>query len=101
MKDFLSFLTAVALLALVQAITAALSTALLVLALMAAVVFPRQTLALMCGVSLLATATGAPAASAAAIGAAAVAIIIVMHLSGRGVVTGHHPQLLLTDQRDT
>lgn len=101
MRDFLSFLTALALLALVQALTAALSMALLVLVLMGAVVFPRQTLALMIGVSLLATATGAPAACAAALGAIGVAVVVTISVHRRIAPHRVGPALLLPVPRPT
>lgn len=97
MRDFLCFLTAVAVLAVVQACTAALGTALLILALLSAVVFPRQTLTLMCGVALLATATGAPAACAAALGAIGVAFVVASKIRRR--LSPVEPNLLLLTYR--
>ena len=83
MRDFIQFLTALAVLAIVQYLALALGVALLVLLLMAAVVHPRQTLQLLATVAALALACKAPAHCAAAIGAAAAALTIVAHLSQR------------------
>lgn len=83
MRDILQFLTALVVLAAVQYLAAALSVALLILLLLAAVVHPRRTLNLLATVGLLALAFKAPAHSAAAIGAAAVALTITVHLSNR------------------
>jgi hypothetical protein len=69
MRDFIQFLTALAVLAIVQYLALALGVVLLVLLLMAAVVHPRQTLQLL--------------ASVAAIGAAAIALTVTAHLSQR------------------
>lgn len=99
MRDFLHFLTALVVLAAVQYLAAALSVALLILLLLAAVVHPRRTLQLLATVGLLALAFKAPAHFAVAIGAAAVALTVAAHLSrDRGKPTQRSPQLL-TDQR--
>lgn len=83
MRDFIQFLTAVAVLAIVQYLALALGVALLILLLMAAVVHPRQTLRLLATVAALALAFKAPAYCALAIGAAAIALTIAAHLSDR------------------
>jgi hypothetical protein len=82
-RDFIQFLTALCVLAAVQYLALALSVALLILLLMAAVVHPRRTLQLLATVGLLALAFKAPAHCAVAIGAAAVALTVAAHLSER------------------
>lgn len=99
MRHVIQFLTAMAVLAIVQYLAAALSLALCILLLLSAVVYPRRTLQLLATVGLLALAFKAPAHCAAAIGAAAVALTVAAHLSrDRGRPTQRSPRLL-TDQR--
>ncbi|WP_298812427.1 hypothetical protein [uncultured Sphingomonas sp.] len=96
MRDFIQFLTALAVLAIVQYLALALSVVLLILLLMAAVVHPRRTLQLLATVGLLGLAFKAPAHCAAAIGAAAVALTVSAHLSERRSRSAQRSTLLLT-----
>lgn len=80
MRDFLQLLTALAVVAIVQYLALALSVALLILLLMAAIVHPRRTLQLLAAVGVLALAFKAPAHCALAIGAAVVAMTVTARL---------------------
>lgn len=96
MRDFIQLLTALAVVAIVQYLALALSVALLILLLMAAIVHPRRTLQLLATVAALALALKAPAHCALAIGAAVVALTISAHLAERRSQSNRRPTLLLT-----
>lgn len=100
MRDFIQFLTALCVLAAVQYLALALSVALLILLLMAAVVHPRRTLHLLATVGLLALAFKAPHC-AAAIGVVAVALTVAAHLFLSKAEPTEGFQLLLPDQRES
>ena len=100
MRDFIQFLTALAVLAVVQYLALALGVVLLILLLMAAVVYPWRTLQLVATIAALALAFKAPAHCAIAIGAAAVALTIAAHITSNRGSAARHRQLLLTDQRE-
>lgn len=94
MREFLTFLTAIAILAIAQTLTSALGIVLLIFAVMGVVAFPRQTFGLIASLGLLALTLRAPAYCAAALGAIGVAVIIVDRVRPRAV------PLRLTDQRE-
>ncbi len=75
MREFLTLLTAVAILAIAQTLYAALAVALLMFAVMGVVAFPKRTFQLIGALGLLALALRAPAACAAAIGAMGVTAV--------------------------
>lgn len=96
MRDFIQLLTALCVLAAVQYLALALSVALLILLLMAAVAHPRRTLHLLATVGLLALAFKAPAHCAAAIGATAIAMVLASRIPHRPEVAA--PALLTYDR---
>lgn len=76
MKEVLTFLTALAVLAIAQTLTTALGIVLCIFALMGVVAFPRQTFQLIASLGLLVLALREPAVCAAALGAIGVAAVI-------------------------
>ncbi len=99
MRDFIQFLTALAVLAIVQYLALVLGVTFLVLLLMAAIVHPRRTLRLLAAVGLLALAFKAPAHCATVIGSAAAALTVMATMTSRRSATVAQSTLLLTDQR--
>lgn len=100
MREFLTFLTACAVLAIAKTLAAALGVALCILALLGIVAYPRQTFGLVASIGLLELALRAPAASAGAIGAVGVAIVIPTTIRRRPRAKPVRPApLLLTDRR--
>lgn len=83
MREFMTFLTAVVILAIAQTLTTALGIVLLIFALMGVVAFPRQTFGLVASLGLLVLALKEPAVCAAALGTIGVAATISAHLRSR------------------
>lgn len=76
MKEFLTFLTACAVLGIVQSLVAALSMALLIFALMGAISHPRETFGFAFCLGMLLLALKAPAVCAVGLGAVGVILTI-------------------------
>jgi len=85
MREFMTFLTAVVILAIAQTLTTALGIVLLIFALMGVVAFPRQTFGLVASLGLLVLALREPAVCAAALGAIGVATVATDRLRRRSV----------------
>jgi hypothetical protein len=98
-RDFIQLLTALAVVAIVQYLALALSVALLILLLMAAIVHPRRTLQLLAAVAVLALAFKAPAYCVLAVASVLVLLTILACLSDRRQRSDSRAHLLLTDQR--
>mgnify|MGYP004527985855 CR=1 FL=1 len=76
MREFLTFLTAVVILAAAQTLATALGIVLLIFVLMGVVAFPRRTFQLIASLGLLALALKAPVVCAGALGAVAIAVVL-------------------------
>lgn len=77
MKEFITFLTACAVLGIAQSLVAALSMALLIFALMGAISHPRETFGFAFCLGMLLLAINAPAVCAAALGAIGVTAVVI------------------------
>jgi hypothetical protein len=96
MKNFLDFLTAIVLLAMVNYVTVALGVVLVILVLMSAITYPRRTLQLFAAVGLLALVFKQPAVCAITPGAVGGAGVIAHQLRRRCTST----PLLQWDNRE-
>lgn len=76
MREFMTFLTAVVILAIAQTLTTALGIVLLIFALMGVVAFPRPTFGLLASLGLLVLALKEPAVCAAGLGAIGVSVVV-------------------------
>ena len=95
MKTFLEFLTALAVLAIIQNLTIALGIVLLIVAVMAATIYPRQAFAAALLAGTLALAIERPVWCAAGLGAIGVATIITKRLRRQREPQTRPPLLLL------
>lgn len=85
MREIMTFLTAVVVLAIVQTLTTALGIVLLFFALMGVVAFPRQTFGLIASLGLLILAIKEPAVCAAALGAIGITCVLADRLRRRTI----------------
>lgn len=100
MREFLTFLTAVVILAIAQTLTTALGIALLIFALLGVVAFPRQTFGLIASLGILSLALQQPFTCVAALALVGVAIVVVDCLK-RPSVPLPAPLLLSSRQKST
>ena len=97
MKEFMTFIAAVAVLAVAQTLAQALVVVLMILALLGVVAFPRQTFGLIASLGLLVLATKEPVYCVAALGAVGVAVAVAGR-AGRAGASAKPTVLQLPDR---
>lgn len=97
MRTFIQFLTAMAVLAIVQYVTIALGITLLVVAVMAAAIHPKQAFAVAVLIAVLTLAIKRPVACAAAMGAISITAVLFNRMKPQSASIPPAP-LMLTHQ---
>ena len=100
MREFMTFLTAVVILAIAQTLTAALGIVLLIFALMGVVAYPRRTFGLIASLGLLALALKEPGVCAGILGAIGITVFLADRIKRRPSNIPSAPLLLTSTSAD-